>query len=140
MKKPLELHPGSAIHLQARVSFSPSIPLKISVEQCYGTSLEQLGRARRVLIVVNSYGSVRGGGGTAAPGTLRSCKTSWWERMPKGWRQPGIVSVLLSCPRCLHGQKLVNVSVHHQPGESSLQLTILAPVLGDDGEEEVRLG
>ncbi|XP_064024709.1 uncharacterized protein LOC135188884 [Pogoniulus pusillus] len=70
------------------------MPLKISVEQCYGTSLEQLGHARRVLIVVNSYG-------------------------------------------CLHGQKLVNMSVHHQPGESSLQLTILTPVLGDDGEEEV---
>lgn len=78
MKKPLVLSPGSAIRLEARVDFSPGISLKIYVDQCYGTSLEQLGHSRRVFMVVNSHGSVPIGWevGTAAPGTLRSCKTS----------------------------------------------------------------
>ncbi|XP_068017821.1 zona pellucida sperm-binding protein 3-like [Melanerpes formicivorus] len=93
MKKPLVLSPSSAIRLEARASFSPSIPLRLSVEQCYGSSAAQLGRSRRVFTVVNSYG-------------------------------------------CLHGQKLVNLSAQHQPGMSTLRLTILAPVLEDGREEE----
>lgn len=77
-KKPLVLSPGSAIHLEARVDFSPGISLKLHMDQCYGTSSEQLGRSRRVFTVVNSHGSVPMGreGWTTAPGTLRSCKAS----------------------------------------------------------------
>ena len=77
MKKPLVLSPGSAIRLEARVNFSPGISLKIYVDQCYGTSSEQLGPSKRVFMVVNSHGSVRVGQevGIAAPGTQRSCKT-----------------------------------------------------------------
>ncbi|XP_076209282.1 uncharacterized protein LOC143167591 [Aptenodytes patagonicus] len=94
MKKPLVLSPGSAVRLEARVDFSPGISLKIYVDQCYGTSSEQLGgHSRRVFMVVNSHG-------------------------------------------CLHGQKLGSVSVQHQRGVSALQLTIPAPVLEDEPEEE----
>ncbi|XP_075575053.1 uncharacterized protein LOC142594564 [Pelecanus crispus] len=93
MKKPLVLSPGSAVHLEARVDFSPGISLKIYVDRCYGTSSEQLGHSRRVFMVVNSHG-------------------------------------------CLHGQKLGSMSVQHQQGVSALQLTILAPVLEDEPEEE----
>lgn len=78
VKKPLVLSPGSAIRLEARVDFSPGISLKIHVDQCYGTSSEQLGHSRRVFTVVNSHGSVPMGWEvwTAAPSTLRSCKAS----------------------------------------------------------------
>ncbi|CAM9550625.1 unnamed protein product [Bubo scandiacus] len=93
MKKPLVLSPSSAIRLEARVNFSPGISLKIYVDQCYGTSSEQLGHSRRVFMVVNSHG-------------------------------------------CLHGQKLGSVSVQHQRGVSVLWLTILAPMLEDEPEEE----
>lgn len=49
--------------------------------------------------------------------------------------------MLLSWLRCLHGQKLGTMSVQHQRGVSALQLTIPAPVLEDEvEEEEVRLG
>ena len=49
--------------------------------------------------------------------------------------------MLLSCLRCLHGQKLGTVAVQHQRGVSALRLTIPAPVLEDEPEEaEVRLG
>ncbi|GAB0196752.1 zona pellucida sperm-binding protein 3-like [Grus japonensis] len=92
-KKLLVLSPGSAIHLEARVDFSPTISLKIYVDQCYGTSSEQLGHSRRVFMVVNSHG-------------------------------------------CLHGQKLGTVSVQHQRGVSAFQLTVPAPVLEDEPEEE----
>ncbi|XP_075626045.1 uncharacterized protein LOC142604308 [Balearica regulorum gibbericeps] len=93
-KKLLVLSPGSAIHLEARVDFSPTISLKIYVDQCYGTSSEQLGHSRRVFMVVNSRG-------------------------------------------CLHGQKLGTVSVQHRRGVSALRLTVPAPVLEDEPEEEV---
>lgn len=47
----------------------------------------------------------------------------------------------LSCHRCLHGEELGNVSVQHQRGGSVLQLSILAPTLeGEPEEEEVRWG
>lgn len=49
--------------------------------------------------------------------------------------------VPLSCYRCLHGEELGNVSVQHQRGASVLQLSILAPTLeGEPEEEEVRWG
>lgn len=49
--------------------------------------------------------------------------------------------VSLSCYRCLHGEKLGNVSVQHQRGGSVLQLSILAPTLaGEPKEEQVRWG
>lgn len=49
--------------------------------------------------------------------------------------------VSLSCHRCLHGEKLGNVSVQHQRGGSVLQLSILAPMLeGEPEEEQVRWG
>ncbi|XP_074462991.1 uncharacterized protein LOC141750914 [Larus michahellis] len=93
VKKPLVLSPGSAIRLEARVDFSPGVSLKISVDQCHGTSSEQLGRSRRIFMVVNSQG-------------------------------------------CLHGQKLGTVSIQHRRGVSALQLTIPAPLLEDETEEE----
>lgn len=144
MKKPLVLSPGSAVRLEARVDFSPGISLKIYVDQCYGTISEQLGgRSRRVFMVVNSHGSVPTGREveTAAPSTLGSFETSQWEEMSRARRQHGNVPVLLSCLRCLHGQKLGSMSVQHRRGVSALQLTIPAPVLEDEPEEEeVRLG
>lgn len=78
MKKPLVLSTGSAVHLEARVDFSPGISLNIHVDQCYGTSSEQPGRSRRVFMVVNSHGSEPLGWevGAAVPGTLRSCNIS----------------------------------------------------------------
>ncbi|XP_023793535.1 uncharacterized protein LOC111936677 isoform X1 [Cyanistes caeruleus] len=87
------LTPGSVIHLEASVRFSPSISMKIHVDQCYRTTTEQPGHSRRVSMVVNSHG-------------------------------------------CLHGEKLGNVSVQHQRGESVLQLSILAPTLEGEAEEE----
>ncbi|KAM6051886.1 zona pellucida sperm-binding protein 3-like [Theristicus caerulescens] len=92
-KKTLVLGPSSAIHLEARVHFSPGFSLKIYLDQCYGTSSEQPGRSRRVFMVVNSHG-------------------------------------------CLHGQKLGSMAVRHQRGVSALQLTIPAPVLEGEPEEE----
>ncbi|XP_039936925.1 uncharacterized protein LOC120760567 isoform X2 [Hirundo rustica] len=89
----LVLSPGSMIHLEASVHFSPSISMKIHVDQCYRTTTEQPGRSRRVFMVVNSRG-------------------------------------------CLHGEKLGNVSVQHQRGVSVLQLSILAPTLEGEPEEE----
>ncbi|KAK4813209.1 hypothetical protein QYF61_018010 [Mycteria americana] len=91
--KPLVLSPGSAVRLEARVDFTPDISLKIDLDQCYGTSSKQLGRSRRIFMVVNSRG-------------------------------------------CLHGQKLGSVSVQHRRGASALQLTIPAPALEDEPEEE----
>lgn len=44
--------------------------------------------------------------------------------------------MLLSCLRCLHGQKLGSMSVQHWRGGSALQLAILAPMLEDEREEE----
>ncbi|XP_066187168.1 uncharacterized protein [Sylvia atricapilla] len=85
--------PGSMIHLEASVHFSPSISMKIHVDQCYTTTMEQPGHSRRVFMVVNSRG-------------------------------------------CLHGEKLENVSVQHQRGGSVLQLSILAPMLEGEPEEE----
>ncbi|XP_041878806.1 zona pellucida sperm-binding protein 3-like [Corvus kubaryi] len=87
------LSPGSMIHLEASVHFSPSISMKIHVDQCYGTTTEQPGHSRRVFMVVNSRG-------------------------------------------CLHGEKLGNVSVQHQRGGSVLQLSIPAPTLEGEPEEE----
>ncbi|CAN8193260.1 unnamed protein product [Coccothraustes coccothraustes] len=87
------LSPGSMIHLEASVHFSPSIPMKIHVDQCYWTTTEQPGHSRRVFMVVNSRG-------------------------------------------CLHGEKLGNVSVQHPGGGSVLQLSILAPTLEGEPEEE----
>ncbi|KAM7034347.1 uncharacterized protein M8220_011462 [Acridotheres tristis] len=92
-EKLLVLSPGSMMHLEASVHFSPSISVKIYVDQCYGTTMEQPGHSRRVFMVVNSHG-------------------------------------------CLHGEKLRNVSVQHQRGESVLQLSILAPTLEGEPEEE----
>ncbi|XP_064248816.1 uncharacterized protein LOC135282720 isoform X3 [Passer domesticus] len=54
------LSPGSMIHLEASVLFSPSISMKIHVDQCYWTSLEQPGHSRRVFMVVNSRGCLHG--------------------------------------------------------------------------------
>lgn len=49
--------------------------------------------------------------------------------------------VSLSCHRCLHGEKLGNVSVQHQRGESVLQLSILTPTLeGEPEEQQVKWG
>ncbi|XP_066418542.1 uncharacterized protein [Molothrus aeneus] len=87
------LSPGSMIHLEASVHFSPSTSMKIHVDQCYWTTTEQPGYSRRVFMVVNSRG-------------------------------------------CLHGEKLGNVSVQHQRGGSVLQLSILAPTLEGEPEEE----
>ncbi|XP_014792025.1 PREDICTED: uncharacterized protein LOC106884822 [Calidris pugnax] len=56
--------------------------------------------------------------------------------MSRAWGQPGNVPVVLSWLRCLHGQKLVTMSVQHRRGVSTLQLTIPAPVLEDEMEEE----
>lgn len=44
--------------------------------------------------------------------------------------------VSISCHRCLHGEKLGNVSVQHQRGGSVLHLSILAPTLESEPEEE----
>lgn len=70
--------PGSMIHLEASVHFSPSISMKIHVDQCYRTTTEQPGHSRRVFMVVNSHGSVLMGQevGAPPPATLGSCKTS----------------------------------------------------------------
>ncbi|XP_068886960.1 zona pellucida sperm-binding protein 3-like isoform X1 [Aphelocoma coerulescens] len=54
------LSPGSMIHLEASVHFSPSISMKIHVDQCYGTTTEQPGHSRRVFMVVNSRGCLHG--------------------------------------------------------------------------------
>ncbi|XP_032562021.1 uncharacterized protein LOC116795968 [Chiroxiphia lanceolata] len=91
--QPLVLSPSSAIHLEASVSFSPSFSMKIHVDQCYGTTVEQPGHSRRVFMVVNSQG-------------------------------------------CLHGEKVGSVSVQHRRGGSALQLSILAPTLEGETEEE----
>lgn len=138
VKKPLVLSPGSAIRLEARVDFSPGVSLKISVDQCHGTSSEQLGRSRRIFMVVNSQGSVPMGreAGTAAAGTPRSCEMPLWGGKSRAWRRLGTVPVLLSWLRCLHGQKLGTVSIQHRRGVSALQLTIPAPLLEDETEEE----
>ncbi|XP_066055695.1 uncharacterized protein [Chamaea fasciata] len=85
--------PSSMIRLEASVHFSPTISMKIHVDQCYTTTTEQPGHSRRVFMVVNSHG-------------------------------------------CLHGEKLGNVSVQHQRGGSVLQLSILAPTLEGEPEEE----
>lgn len=60
-KKLLVLSPGSDISLEAAVHFRPGISLKICVDQCYGTSLEQLGCSRRVFMVANSHESAHVG-------------------------------------------------------------------------------
>lgn len=61
--------------------------------------------------------------------------------MSRAWRQPQNVPVSLSCHRCLHGEKLENVSVQHQRGRSVLQLSIPVSTLeGEPEEEQVRLG
>uniref|UniRef100_A0A8C3RFN9 ZP domain-containing protein n=1 Tax=Cyanoderma ruficeps TaxID=181631 RepID=A0A8C3RFN9_9PASS len=54
------LSPGSMIHLEASVHFSPSISMKIHVDQCYTTTTEQPGHSRRVFMVVNSRGCLHG--------------------------------------------------------------------------------
>uniref|UniRef100_A0A803W6C9 ZP domain-containing protein n=2 Tax=Ficedula albicollis TaxID=59894 RepID=A0A803W6C9_FICAL len=87
------LSPGSMMHLEASVHFSPSISMRIHVDQCYGTTMEQPGHPRRIFMVVNSRG-------------------------------------------CLHGEKLGSVSVQHQRGGSVLQLSILAPTLQGEPQEE----
>ncbi|KAJ7425188.1 zona pellucida sperm-binding protein 3-like protein [Pitangus sulphuratus] len=60
MGQPLVLSPSSAIHLEASVHFSPSFSMKIHVDQCYGTIVEQPGPSRRVFMVVNSQGCLHG--------------------------------------------------------------------------------
>lgn len=72
------LSPGSMIHLEASVHFSPSISMKIHVDQCYWTTMEQPGHSRRVFMVVNSRGSVLVGQevGAPSPATPGSCRTS----------------------------------------------------------------
>ncbi|TRZ20927.1 hypothetical protein HGM15179_006108 [Zosterops borbonicus] len=92
-EKPLVLSPGSMIHLEASIHFSPSISMKIHVDQCYATTTGPPGHSRRVFMVVNSHG-------------------------------------------CLHGEKLGNVSVQHQRGGSVFHLSILAPTLESEPEEE----
>ncbi|XP_064583309.1 uncharacterized protein LOC135454779 [Zonotrichia leucophrys gambelii] len=54
------LSPGSVIHLEASVHFSPSISMKIQADQCYWTTTEQPGHSRRVFMVVNSCGCLHG--------------------------------------------------------------------------------
>ncbi|XP_032931881.1 uncharacterized protein LOC117004867 [Catharus ustulatus] len=54
------LSPGSMMHLEASVRFSPSISMKIQVDQCYGTNMEQPGHSRRLFMVVNSRGCLHG--------------------------------------------------------------------------------
>lgn len=78
MEKLPVLSSGSMIHLEASVHFSPSISMKIHVDQCYGTTTEQPGRSRRLFMVVNSCGSVLVGQevGAPYPGTLGSCRMS----------------------------------------------------------------
>jgi len=62
----------------------------------------------------------------------------WWGE--RSWGQPGNVPNLsLGLLRCLHGSGLGSVSVQQQRGMSVLQLSILAPVLEAEPEEEVRL-
>ncbi|RMC06069.1 hypothetical protein DUI87_17614 [Hirundo rustica rustica] len=56
----LVLSPGSLIHLEASVHFSPSISMKIHVDQCYRTTTEQPGHSKRVFMVVNSRGCLHG--------------------------------------------------------------------------------
>lgn len=72
------LSPGSMMHLEASVHFSPSISMKIQVDQCYGTNMEQPGHSRRLFMVMNSRGSVLVGQelGAPSPATLGSCRTS----------------------------------------------------------------
>lgn len=78
MEKLPVLSSGSMIHLEASVHFSPSISMKIHVDQCYGTTTEQPGHSRRLFMVVNSHGSVLVGQevGAPYPGTLGSCRMS----------------------------------------------------------------
>lgn len=132
------LSPGSMMHLEASVHFSPSISMKIQVDQCYGTNMEQPGHSRRLFMVVNSRGSVMVGAGyrgsfSSHPGVLQDLLM---ERDMQSLETALECPVSLFCHRCLHGEKLGNVSVQHQRGGSVLQLSILAPTLEDEPKEE----
>lgn len=62
----------------------------------------------------------------------------WWGK--RCWGQPeNVPNLSLGFFRCLHGSGLGSVSVQQQRGMSVLQLSILAPLLEAEPEEEVRL-
>lgn len=95
-------------------------------------------------MVVNSCESVLVGqeAGVPSPATLGSCSAGppGGKGCPEPGDSPGMSCVTL-LPRCLHGEKLGIVSAQHQRAGSVLQLSILAPTLDREPEEEqVRWG
>ncbi|XP_075754023.1 uncharacterized protein LOC142818455 [Pelodiscus sinensis] len=64
--EPLSYVPGSPIHVEASVEASWGVPPRIYVDECYGARAKRLSRARRLYVLVNEHGCLRGGGLDAA--------------------------------------------------------------------------